>query len=176
MKRDWNPAPCQLTGLVLHRLWAWLTYFWRGVMHKNDLVDEGICPDCMYTFSYVQHLHILLCNSDVWVLFPYLRRWLDHIPPAPFQALCGGIISYSPERVVRAHPPTCVKKTKSCVMNGNRVKPGRFESLPNFRDFSLARVWEAVNLQLGSIQKWPSGAFVPETSCSSTSQTGLERP
>jgi len=60
-------------------------------------------------------------------------------------------------------------------MNRNSIKSGKFEGLPDFHDFSLTRVWEAVNLCFGSIQKWPSGAFVIETFCSWTSQTGLER-
>lgn len=63
---------------------------------------------------------------------------MNHVPPNSFQAFCGGISSHSPESVLKAHAPTGVKRN-NYLMNGNSIKPGKFEGLPDFHDFSLTQ-------------------------------------
>lgn len=68
-------------------------------MYKNGLVD-GIYLNKIY----LQQLHILLSNTNIQILFPYLRPWLDHVPLNSSQAFCGEFFSCSLETVLKAHP------------------------------------------------------------------------
>lgn len=152
--------------LVLHQHEAWLTFLWHGVVYKNGLVDE------IYLKINIQRFFIFLCSSNIWILFPYFRSWLDHVPPNLFQGnfLCRNFFLFPEECVLKVHPPAHVNKTKSFLMNGNNIW-----GCPDYHDFPLTRVWEQLTYAYSSIQKWPSGAFVTLTFCSWSSQTSLER-
>lgn len=83
-------------------------------------------------------LSIVPLSQSMFVLIPS-RRFVEEFLPIPWS-------------VLKAHDPTSVNKN-NYLMNRNSIKPGKFGGLPDFHDFSLTSVWEAVNLYLGSIQK-----------------------
>lgn len=62
---------------------------------------------------FISSNYTFASNSYIGILFPYLRAWLDHVPPNSFQAPCGGnFFQFHGQHVLKAHPPTHVNKNK----------------------------------------------------------------